>query len=75
VAYILGYNVDHCTRMDCGITLLISTYVLLVPYPGQESRFFAPVKPFQPMVGLCSILITEYECYLILLLNLNFFAS
>lgn len=50
VTYGIGLNLDHCTRLDCSRSLIASPYGLMVPWPEEESRLLAAIKPFQPIV-------------------------
>ena len=37
-------------RMDISVPMEIEPYGLIVPWPKEESRLLAPIRPFQPMV-------------------------
>ena len=37
-------------RMDISVPIEIEPYGLIVPWPKEESRLLAPIRPFQPMV-------------------------
>ena len=37
-------------RVDISVPVLIEPYGLIVPWPNEESRLLAPIRPFQPMV-------------------------
>jgi len=43
-------NLDHCTRMDCSLTLSFDANKLMVPWPDEENRVFASIRPFQSQV-------------------------
>ena len=36
--------------LDVSVPVLIEAYGLIVPWPDEESRLLAPIRPFQPMV-------------------------
>ena len=38
------------SRFDVSIPLYTSGVALMVPWPDEESRLLAPIRPFQPMV-------------------------
>jgi len=37
----------ECSRADCTIPLIMAKNKLMVPWPDEESRIIAPLKPFQ----------------------------
>ena len=43
-------TVDRLEKMDFTYMIWAETQDLVVPKPGEESRLFAFVRPFQPMV-------------------------
>ena len=44
-------TLDRIERMDFTFLVLSEGFGLIVPTPGEESRLFAFVRPFQPMVA------------------------
>lgn len=36
--------------VDLSVPLLMEPYYIVVPWPKEESRLLAPIRPFQPMV-------------------------
>ena len=42
----------ECSRADCTIPLLTAKNKLMVPWPDEESRIIAPLKPFQFEVSM-----------------------
>lgn len=42
---------DRLKEMDFTIPLVITRYRFLVPWPKEESRLLAPIRPFQSMVA------------------------
>ena len=36
--------------IDLSVPVLIQPYRLIVPWPDEESRLLAPIRPFQPAV-------------------------
>lgn len=51
-------NLDHCTRMDCSLTLLFDKNKLMVPWPDEETKILAPIRPFQSQV--CNFKFSEF---------------
>jgi len=46
----------ECTlRSDCSIPLLLGHSQLMVPWPDEESRSLAPIRPFQFEVNFCLV--------------------
>ena len=41
---------NECDRVDCSIPLHTSRVSLMVPWPEEESRILAPIRPFQTKV-------------------------
>ena len=45
---------DRAQKMDFAYFVWMEPYVMVVPRPGEEPRFFAIIKPFQPIVIIIS---------------------
>lgn len=43
-------NYQYSTLMDFTIPVWIQNYVLMQPYPQEESRLIAPIRPFTSLV-------------------------
>jgi hypothetical protein len=38
-------------KIDVSVPVMIEPYRLVVPWPDEESRLLAPIRPFQPLVN------------------------
>ena len=38
-------------KVDISVPVMIEPYKLVVPWPDEESRLLAPIRPFQPLVN------------------------
>jgi len=38
------------SQIDLSVPVMIQPYRLIVPWPDEESRLLAPIRPFQPVV-------------------------
>ena len=47
----MGLSLDHFTRMDISCPLNLVPFGMMVPWPEEETRLLAPIKPFQPTVN------------------------
>lgn len=45
--------------IDMSVPVMIEKYYIVVPWPNEESRLLAPIRPFQPIVSK-----TKYGCLL-----------
>ena len=50
-------NFKHYSQqnIDISVPIISEPYKLVVPWPKYESRLFAPIRPFQPLVSCSSI--------------------
>ena len=46
-------NFKHYSQqnIDISVPIISEPYKLVVPWPKYESRLFAPIRPFQPLVS------------------------
>ncbi len=45
--FVLLVKIECILRADCSIPLLVSHSQLMVPWPNEESRILATIRPFQ----------------------------
>ena len=43
---------DVYQKIDVSFPVLMDPYRLIVPWPDEESRLLAPIRPFQPLVAI-----------------------
>lgn len=48
-------NAERLKLMEFSPAIGTGQYRFLTPLPGDESRVWAVIKPFQPMVGICGL--------------------
>jgi len=55
-------------QFDFSVPKMIEPYVIVVPWPNEESRLLAPIRPFQPMVwiwlGVSILILTPFLTFL-----------
>jgi hypothetical protein len=44
-------NPERYKQLDITVPAMIDPYHLVVPWPKEESRLLAPIRPFQPIVN------------------------
>ena len=42
----------YIKQVDISLPVLIDPYRLFVPWPKEESRLLAPIRPFEPVVSV-----------------------
>ena len=54
---VFGVISSHSKFQQCDLStpIMIEPFGLVVPYPKEESRLLAPIRPFQPIVNLVVI--------------------
>ena len=45
-------NPDKYKQVDISVPKMIEPYIIIVPWPKEESRLLASIRPFQPMVWI-----------------------
>ena len=43
-------NPEKYQMVDMSVPILIESYFIVVPWPAEESRLLAPIRPFEPYV-------------------------
>jgi hypothetical protein len=55
-------------QIDFSVPKMIEPYIIIVPWPKEESRLLAPIRPFQPMVwiwlGISILILTPFLTFL-----------
>ena len=55
-------------QIDVSVPKMFEPYILIVPWPKEESRLFASIRPFQPMVwfwlGVALLVLTPVLAFL-----------
>ena len=52
--------------VDLSIPMMIEPYSIVVPWPKEESRLLAPIRPFQPPVIYLILAIVNYRYFILI---------
>jgi hypothetical protein len=55
---IFGVTASHAKYLSCDLStpVMMEPYYIVVPWPKEESRLLAPIRPFQPEVNVSQLL-------------------